>query len=174
MPTLPHQLKGHRVKNLINLFLETKDQHPFRAEMSQKIQYRNINDKNILIISFISFVRVLCTSESKVERGPTNIRGEKSSKDMASSKNLISTIGAEASPKMGDATRCPLGVRVPCWHACHTRCKCLMETTHNLLKDKVYINVTELVESLIGWEVTVGQWSEWHLTYVRGKFHIAE
>ena len=37
------------------------------------------------------------------------IRGEKSSKDMASSKNLVSTIGAQASPTMGDGTRCPEG-----------------------------------------------------------------
>ena len=34
------------------------------------------------------------------------IRNEKLSKDMASSKNLVSTIGAQASPKMGDGTRC--------------------------------------------------------------------
>ena len=37
------------------------------------------------------------------------IRGEKSNKDMASSRNLISTIGAQASPKKGDGTRCPEG-----------------------------------------------------------------
>ena len=32
----------------------------------------------------------------------------------------------------------------------------------------------KLVESLIGWEVTVGQESECHLTFVRGILHIAE
>ena len=37
------------------------------------------------------------------------IRGEKSSKDMASSRNLVSTIGTQASPTMGDGTRCPEG-----------------------------------------------------------------
>ena len=31
----------------------------------------------------------------------------------------------------------------------------------------------KLVESLIGWEVTVGQGSECHLTFVRGTLHIA-
>ena len=36
-------------------------------------------------------------------------QGEKSSKDMASSRNLVSTIGAQASPKKGDGTRCPEG-----------------------------------------------------------------
>ena len=38
---------------------------------------------------------------------PRGIRVEKSSKDMASSRNLVSTIGALASPKTGDGTRCP-------------------------------------------------------------------
>ena len=46
---------------------------------------------------------------SKIEKVPRGIRGEKSSKDMASSGNLVSTIGALASPKMGDGTRCPEG-----------------------------------------------------------------
>ena len=32
---------------------------------------------------------------------------------MASSRNLVSTIGVQTSPKMGDGTR----VFVPCWHA---------------------------------------------------------
>ena len=45
--------------------------------------------------------------KSKIEKVPRGIRGEKSSKDMASSRNLVSTIGALASPKMGDGTRCP-------------------------------------------------------------------
>ena len=36
---------------------------------------------------------------------------------MASSRNLVSTIGAQASPAMGDGTRCPERVSVPCWHA---------------------------------------------------------
>ena len=46
---------------------------------------------------------------SKIEKVPRGIRGEKSSKDMACSRNLDSTIGALASPKMGDGTRCPEG-----------------------------------------------------------------
>ena len=46
---------------------------------------------------------------SKIQKVPRGIRGEKSSKDMASSRNLVSTIGALASPKMGDGTRCPEG-----------------------------------------------------------------
>ena len=46
---------------------------------------------------------------SKIEKVPRGIRGEKSSKDMTSSRNLVSTIGALASPKMGDGTRCPEG-----------------------------------------------------------------
>ena len=47
--------------------------------------------------------------EGKIEKVPRGIRGEKSSKVMASSRNLVSTIGALASPKMGDGTRCPEG-----------------------------------------------------------------
>ena len=48
-------------------------------------------------------------TQSKIEKVPTGIRGEKLSKDMASSRILVSTIGALASPKMGDGTRCPEG-----------------------------------------------------------------
>ena len=46
---------------------------------------------------------------SEIEKVPRGIRGEKSSKDMASSRNLVSTIGTLASPKMGDGTRYPEG-----------------------------------------------------------------
>ena len=53
---------------------------------------------------------------SKIEKVPRGIRGEKSSKDMASSRNLVSTIGALASPKWG--TEPGAGrVSVPCWLA---------------------------------------------------------
>ena len=38
--------------------------------------------------------------KGKIEKVPRGIRGEKSSKDMASSRNSVSTIGALASPKM--------------------------------------------------------------------------
>ena len=48
-------------------------------------------------------------NKSKIEKVPRGIRGEKSSKDMASSRNSVSTIGALASPKIGDGTRCPEG-----------------------------------------------------------------
>ena len=58
--------------------------------------------------------------------------------------------------------------------ASHTRCKCSMETTHNSEKVKLGIKVMKLVESLIGREVTVGQGSECHLTFVRGLLHIAQ
>ena len=58
--------------------------------------------------------------------------------------------------------------------ASHTRCKCSMETTHNSVKVKIGINVMNLLENLIGWEVPVDQGSECHLTFVRGLLHIAE
>ena len=60
---------------------------------------------------------------------------------MTSSRNLVSTIGAQVSPKKVDGTT--LGV----WKgklsllACHTRCKCSTETTHNSVKVKLGINV---------------------------------
>ena len=57
--------------------------------------------------------------------------------------------------------------------ASHTRCKCSMET-HKSVKVKLGIKVLKLVESLIGREVTVGQGSECHLTFVRGLLHIAQ
>ena len=56
----------------------------------------------------------------------------------------------------------------------HIRCKYSMETTHNSRKVKLGIKVMILVESRIGWEVTVGQGSEYHLTFVRGLLHNAE
>ena len=55
------------------------------------------------------YAHILQCIKSKIEKVPRGIRGEKSSKDMASSRNLVSTIGALASPKMGDGTRCPEG-----------------------------------------------------------------
>ena len=60
-------------------------------------------------VSFMydSLRRRLSDVKSKIEKVPRVIQGEKSSKDMASSRNLVSTIGAQASPKMGDITRCP-------------------------------------------------------------------
>ena len=56
--------------------------------------------------------------------------------------------------------------------ASHTRCKCSMETTHNSVEFRLGIKVMKLVESLICYEVTVGQGSECHLTFVRGLLHI--
>ena len=59
--------------------------------------------------------------------------------------------------------------------ACHTRCKCSIETTRNSVKVKLGIKVMKFMDSLIGWEVTVtGQGSECHLTFVKGRLHIAE
>ena len=67
--------------------------------------------------------------EKQNRESTRGIRGEKSSKDMASSRNLVSTIGALASPKMGTEPGVRKGKRSLL--ACHTRCKCSMETTHN-------------------------------------------
>ena len=115
-----------------------------------------------------SVFKIIC----KIEKVPRGIRGEKSSKDMASSRNLVSTIGALASPKWGTEPGVRKGKRSLL--ASHTRCICSMETTHNSVKVKLGIKVMKLVESLIGREVTVGQGSECHLTFVRGLLHIAQ
>ena len=58
--------------------------------------------------------------------------------------------------------------------ASYTRCKCSMEITHYSVKVKLGIKVMQLVGSLIGREVTVGQGSECHLTFVTGLLHIAQ
>ena len=56
--------------------------------------------------------------------------------------------------------------------AYHTRCKCSMETTRNLMNVKLGY---QLMKSLIGMEVVVpGRGSECHLTYARGRLHIAD
>ena len=49
-----------------------------------------------------------------------------------------------------------------------------METIHNSVKVELGIKVKRLEESLIGSKVNVGQGSECHLTFVRGRLHIAE
>ena len=54
---------------------------------------------------------------SKIEKVPRGIRGEKSSKDMTSSRNLDSTIGAQASPTMVGRNQVTGRVSVPFWHA---------------------------------------------------------
>ena len=72
--------------------------------------------------------------KSKIEKVLRRIQGEKSSKDTASSKNLVSTIEAEASPKRGTEP----GVRKgkSSLLASHTRCKCSTSTTRNSVKVK--------------------------------------
>ena len=45
-------------------------------------------------------LHIVVVVRSKIEKVPRDIRDEKSSKDMASSRNLVSTIGALASPKI--------------------------------------------------------------------------
>ena len=70
----------------------------------------HIIDKSwCLNCSYVTIISIMNVALSKIEKVPRDIRGEKSSKDMASSRNLVSTIGALASPKLGDGTRCPEG-----------------------------------------------------------------
>ena len=54
--------------------------------------------------------------KGKIEKVQRGIQGEKSSKDTASSRNLVSTIGEQASQK-GGRNQVSVNVSVPCWHA---------------------------------------------------------
>ena len=53
------------------------------------------------IVLKVTHITGVDSLQSKIEKVPRGIRGEKSSKDMESSRNLVSTIGALASPKWG-------------------------------------------------------------------------
>ena len=58
-----------------------------------QITLNNVIVRYLLALPFYWYLK------GKIEKVPRGIRGEKSSKDMASSRNLVSTIGAFASPK---------------------------------------------------------------------------
>ena len=73
----------------------------------------------------------IASSESKIEKVPRGIRGEKSSKDMASSRNLALTIGAQASPTIGGRNQVSGRQGKRPLLACHTRWECPTENTHN-------------------------------------------
>ena len=85
--------------------------------INHRIFYTNsfIIKKNIKESEQCSFCNVAREAKSRKYQGVFEVK--KSSKDMASSRNLVSTNGALASPKMGDGTRCPGRVSVPCWLA---------------------------------------------------------
>ena len=111
---------------------------------------------------------------SKTVKVPKGNRGEKLSKDMATSKNLVLTIGAQASPKMEGRNQVSGRVSGPCWHARPVAKAPWKQTTNNSVKVKFGIKLIKLVENLIGWEVTIGQGSECHLTFVRARIYIDE
>ena len=64
------------------------------------------------------------------------IQSEQSGKDMASSGKLVVTIGAYASPQQV-RNRVSGRVSIACWLACHTHCKCSMETTRDSINVKI-------------------------------------
>ena len=63
----------------------------------------------------ISFTNVYALG--KLEKEPRGVQGEKSSKDMVSSRNLVSTIGAQANHKKWGQNQVSGRAGVPCWHA---------------------------------------------------------
>ena len=84
----------------------------------------------------------------QIEKVPRSILGEKSSKDTASSRNLVSTIEAQESPEKGTGPGVRKGKHSLL--ACHTRCKCSMETTHNSVKVKGQGHGMASIEKLKG------------------------
>ena len=68
---------------------------------------------------------------SNIEKVPRGIRGETSSKDMASSRNLVSTIGTLARSQKGGTEPGVRKGKRSLLLACHTRCKCYMETINH-------------------------------------------
>ena len=83
-------------------------------------------------ISCLSTLKHLCLSHerdrSHIEKVLRGIQGEKSSKDMTSSR-IWSHQLAQASPEKGDGTRCPEDKRSLL--ACHTSRKYSLETSCN-------------------------------------------
>ena len=82
---------------------------------------RHINRSCIRTLSnfkcLFNLLHKIIKIKGTVEKVPRGIRGEKSSKDMASSRNLVSAIGAQASPKTEGRNQVSGRVSVPCWHA---------------------------------------------------------
>ena len=104
---------GHRLQGII---LDISSNRLFKAvRVGEPTETRNRPFLNVKFankgIDALNVSNILNQKsvQSKIEKVPRGIRDEKSSKDMASSRNLVSTIGALASPKMGDGTRCPEG-----------------------------------------------------------------
>ena len=110
----------------------------------------------------------------KIEKVPRGFKGEKSIKETWQvCQNWSQQLEHKQVTKWGTES----GVRKSklSLMACHSRCKYSMETTRSSVKVKQGSKVTKLVKSLIGWQVTVtGQETDCHLTFVRGKLHIAE
>ena len=88
--------------------------HRWVCPLTSLLCWRVLNSLNVHVVVGTGLKHQNSYSEdkslrSKIEKELRGIRGEKSSKDMASSRNLVSTIGALASPKIGDGTRCREG-----------------------------------------------------------------
>ena len=78
------------------------------------ISHLNAFDVDIMTLELSADVS-LKVVESKIEKVPRGIRGEKSSKDMASLRNLVSTIGVLS--QNGGRNQVSGRVSVPCWLA---------------------------------------------------------
>ena len=146
-------LKGPDIKTQIYLYLDFAQLFLFLIFFTRKVYVYEqwIIHRSIDVMKRIPHVATLNVKitliESKIEKVPRGIRGEKSSKDMASSRNLVSTIGALASPKKwGTEPGVRKGKRSLL--ACHTRCNISIETTRNSVKVKVGFKVMKLVKKV--------------------------
>ena len=74
------------------------------------------------------YSHIICV-QSKIKKVPRGIRGEKSSKDMAVRGIWSQQLEHKQVPKWGTEPGARKGKRSLL--ACHTHCKCSMETTHN-------------------------------------------
>ena len=110
---------------------------------------------------------------SKIEKVPRGIRGEKSSKRHGKFEEFGLNNWSISKSQNGGRNQVSGRVSVPCWLATPVA-NAPWKPLIIRWRSSSAVKVMKLVESLIGREVTVGQGSECHLTFVRGLLHIAQ
>ena len=79
-----------------------RDHNQDLMDMSDEDIRKELSPQGVLKVNRFILKKDGKDIKSKIEKVPRGIQGEKSIRDMASSRNLVSTIGAQASPKKGD------------------------------------------------------------------------
>ena len=161
-----------RISNFRNMTSSEENDFNIRTNASPKLDSTRCPEELALRHSWnkIQYEKLILTFlyHKRNRESTGGIQSKKVSEDTASSGNLVSTIGTQRRAKPGVRNGKPSLL------ACHTHCKCFMETTHKSVIVKLGIKVMKWMKSLIGWEVTVSQGSKCHLTFVRGRLYIAE